>query len=77
MFRKVGLEAFCKFTACEHHATPAAFALQPDIRAETDNSPFVRATGMLFTQAQMIVELKVWEHVVKERMTGNNSPFGY
>ena len=77
MLRKIGLESFCKFTAGEHHASSAAFALQPDIRAETDNGPFIRATGMLFTQAQMIVQLEVWEHVVNERMTGNNSPFGY
>jgi len=77
MLRKVGFESFCKFTAGEHHASSAAFALQPDIRAEPDNRPLVRATGMLFTQAQMIVQLKVWEHVVNERMTGNNSLIGY
>jgi hypothetical protein len=77
MLCQVGFETFCKFTAGEHHASPAAFALQPDIRAETDNGPLVRTTGMLFTQAQMIVQLKVWEHVVNERMTGNNSLFGY
>ena len=77
MLGKIGLESFCKFTAGEHHASSTAFAFQPNIRAETDNGPFIRAAGMLFAQAQMIVQLKVWEHVLNKRMTGNNSPFGY
>src|SRR5215213_11451133 len=77
MLREVGFESFCKFTAGEHHAPATAFAFKSNIRAQADNGPLIRTTWMLFTQAQVIVQLKVWEHVLNERMTGNNSQSSY
>jgi hypothetical protein len=62
MFGEIGFESFGKFTAGEHDVASATFAVEPDIRAETGDSPFVGAARMLFTQAQVIVELEVGEH---------------
>jgi len=63
MFGEIGFEPFRKFAAGEHDAASAAFAFQPNIRAKTRDGPFVGAAGMLFAQAQVIVEAQVWEHV--------------
>lgn len=62
MLGQVGFESFGKFTPREHDVASAAFALEPDVCAETGDSPFVGAAGVLFTEAQVIVELKVGEH---------------
>jgi len=62
MFGKVGLETFGKFTPGKHNTSCAAFTLESDIRAETDHGPFVGAAGMLFAEAQVVVELQVGEH---------------
>jgi hypothetical protein len=56
---KVNFESLGKFTPCQQDAPPAAFAFQPDIRAETGNRPFVGAARMLFSQAEMIMETQV------------------
>jgi hypothetical protein len=62
VFGKVGFEPFGKFAPREHDAPSAAFALQPDVRAETRDGPFVGAAWMLFAQAQVVVEAEVGEH---------------
>jgi len=62
MFGEVGFESLCKFTPRQHHAPPAALALEPDIRTETRNGPFVRAARMLFAEPQVVVETEVGEH---------------
>lgn len=62
MFGEVGFEPFGKFTPREHDVASATFAVETNIRAETGDSPFVGAAGVLFTQTQVIVELKVGEH---------------
>jgi len=59
---EIGLEAACKFAAGKHDAPSAAFALKPDICAETDYGPLIGSTGMRLAQAQMIMELQVGEH---------------
>ena len=62
MSGEVGLESFCKFAPREHDASSTTFAFEPDIRTETRHCPFVGAAGMLFAQAQMVVDTEVREH---------------
>lgn len=62
-FGKVGLESFGKLPPREHHAPSAAHALQPDIRSQARHCPLVGAAGMLFAQAQVIVEAEVRQHL--------------
>jgi hypothetical protein len=56
MFGEIGFEAFGKFTPCKHNTSPASFAFESNIRAETCDGPFVGTARMLFAQAQVIVE---------------------
>ena len=63
MLGEVGFEPFGKLTPGKHNTSSAAFTLQPNIRAQARNSPFVGTAGMLFTKAQVVVELQVGEHV--------------
>jgi hypothetical protein len=62
MFGEVGFEAFRQLAPREHDAPTAAFALQPDIGAETRHDPLVRAARVRLTQSQKVVETKVGEH---------------
>jgi hypothetical protein len=62
VLRQVRLESLCQFAPGEQDAAPAALALEADIRAEARHRPFVRAAGMLFSQAEVIVESQVGEH---------------
>ncbi len=62
MFRQVGFESLCQFAPREHDPPTAAFALQSDIRAEACDRPFVGAAGVLFAEAEVIVEAEVGEH---------------
>jgi hypothetical protein len=62
VFGEIGFEPFGKFAPGKHNMAPATFAFESDIRAETCDSPFIRAARMLFTKAQVIVELQVGEH---------------
>ena len=62
MFSEIGFESLCKFAAREHDAPSAAFTFESNIRAETCDGPLVGAAGMLFTEAQVIVEVEVGEH---------------
>jgi len=59
MLGKVGFEPLGKFTPRQQDAPPTALAFEPDIRAETNNGPFVGTAWMLFSQAKMIVEMQV------------------
>ena len=59
MFSEVDFESLCKFAPRQHHAPSAAFAFQPNIRAETRDRPLIGATWMLFAEAQVVVEAKV------------------
>jgi hypothetical protein len=59
MLGKVGFESPGKFAPREQDAPSAAFAFQPDIRAKTDDGPFVGTARMLFSEAKMIVETQV------------------
>jgi hypothetical protein len=63
---QVGFEPFRQFTAGEHDAPSTAPALQPDVRAEAGDGPFVGAAWMLFAQAQVVVEAEVGEHICKD-----------
>jgi len=63
VFGKVGFEPFGKFTTGKHNVAPAAFAFEPDIRAKAYDVPFIGATRVLFAEAQVVVELKVREHI--------------
>jgi len=56
---KVGFESLGKLAPRQHDAPPAASAFESDIRAETCDSPLIRAAWMLFSQAKMIVETQV------------------
>jgi adenine phosphoribosyltransferase len=47
----------------EQDPSPAAFTFQPDVRAETDNGPFVGAAGVLLAQAQVVVQAEIGKHI--------------
>jgi len=64
VFGEIGFEPFGKFTAGQHDASSTAFTFEPDVGAEARDRPLIGATGMLFAQAQMIVELQVEEHIL-------------
>ena len=70
MFGEVDFESLCEFAPREHDAPSAAFAFQPNIRAETCDDPFIRAAGMLFAESQVIVEVEVRKHKseIEDRM---------
>ena len=59
MLCQVCFESFGKFTSGKHHPPATTFALEPDIRAETSDNPFVGATRMLFSEAELIIEAEV------------------
>jgi len=65
---EIDLESLREFPPREHDPPPAAFAFEPDIRAETRDRPFVGAARVRFAQPQVIVEAEVGEHGWKERM---------
>ena len=60
---KVDFQSPGKFTAREHDSSPAAFTFKPDIRAQARNDPFIRAARVLFSEAELIVEAEVREHI--------------
>jgi hypothetical protein len=59
---EIGFEPLGKFTAGKHDAASTTFTFQPNVRTKTRNSPLIGAAGMLFAQAQMIVESKIGQH---------------
>ena len=59
MLCKVRFQSLCQLTPCQHDTPAAAFAFQPDIRAETCDGPFVGAARVLLSKAEMIVETQV------------------
>jgi len=62
MFCQIGFESLCQFAPREHDSPSAPFTFQADVRAEACYRPFVGATGMLFAEAQVVVEVEVGEH---------------
>ena len=56
MLGKVGFESLGQLAPRQQNAPPAAFAFQADIRAKTNNGPFVGTAWMLLSEAEMIVE---------------------
>jgi hypothetical protein len=62
VFGEIGFEPFGKLTAGQQDAASAACAFQPDICAQARDHPLIRAAGVLFAQAQVIVEAQVGEH---------------
>jgi hypothetical protein len=64
VFSEISFQSFGKFTTGQHDAPSTALAFEPDVRAQARDRPFIGATGMLFAQAQMIVELQVEEHIL-------------
>jgi hypothetical protein len=62
MFRQVCLHTLRQFAAGEHDTMLAAFALQTNIRPETEHGPFIGPAWVRFPQAHMIVQLQIWKH---------------
>jgi hypothetical protein len=62
VFGEVGFKSLGKLATGEHDPSPAAFAFQADIRAETNNGPFIGTAGVLLAQAQVIVQAKIGKH---------------
>ena len=62
VFGEIGFEPFGKFAPGKHNMASTTFAFEPNICAEACDGPFIGATRMLFAEAQVIVELQVWEH---------------
>lgn len=56
MLGKVGFESLGQLAPRQQNAPPAAFTFQPDIRAKTNDGPFVGTAWMLLSKAEMIVE---------------------
>jgi hypothetical protein len=63
VYGEIGLEPLCEFASGEHDTPSAAFAFQPNIRAQTRDGPFVGTARMLFAETQMIVEAEIGKHV--------------
>jgi hypothetical protein len=59
MFSEVDFKSLCKLAPREHDTPSAALAFQPNIRAETRDSPLIGPTWMLFAESQVVVEAKV------------------
>lgn len=59
MLCQVCLQSFCQLTPCQHNAPAAAFALEPDVCAQTSDSPLVRTARVLLSETKMIVETQV------------------
>jgi hypothetical protein len=62
MLGEIGFKPFGKFASSKHNTPSATFTLESNIRAKTNHGPFIGAAGMLFTEAQVVVELQVGEH---------------
>jgi hypothetical protein len=56
---EIRFQSLCQLTPRQHDATSAAFAFQPDIRAEPGNGPFVGAARVLLPEAEVIVDTQV------------------
>jgi hypothetical protein len=56
---QIGFESFGELAPRQHDTPPTTFALEPDIRAQACDRPFIGATWMLLSEAEMIVEAKV------------------
>jgi hypothetical protein len=56
VFGEVGFESLGELTTGKHDSSPTAHTFQTNVRAETDNGPFIGTAGMLFAQAQVIVQ---------------------
>jgi hypothetical protein len=63
MVGEICFETLGKLTPGQHDSPATAFALQANVRAETDNGPFIGATGVLLAQAQVIVQAKIRKHI--------------
>ncbi len=59
MLGKVRFEPFGKLPPCQQDSPPAACAFEPDICAQARDNPLEGTAGMLFSQAQVIVETQV------------------
>jgi hypothetical protein len=56
---QVGFESLGKLTSREHNTPATAFAFEADIRTQACNGPLIGAAGMLFSEAEMIVQMEV------------------
>ncbi len=59
MLGQVCLQSFCQLTPRQQDAPAAASALETDVRAQACDSPLVRTTRMLLSEAEVIVEAQV------------------
>ena len=55
LLRQVRLQPLGQFAARQQHAMLAGIAFQADIRTEAHHRPLIRAAGMWFSQAYLIV----------------------
>jgi hypothetical protein len=63
VFGEVGFEPFGKLTTGQHDPSSAAPAFQANVRAETDDGPFIGTAGVLLAQSQVIVQAKIRKHL--------------
>jgi hypothetical protein len=59
MLCQIGFQSLGQLTPSQHDTSPAALAFEPDVRAQACDNPFIGATGVLFPEAEMIVQAKV------------------
>ena len=59
MLGQVGFESLGKFTPCQQDAPPTASTFESDIRAKACDGPLVGTARVLFSEAEMIVEMQV------------------
>jgi hypothetical protein len=63
--REIDLQPPCELAPSQQHPVAAALALKTDVRAETYNSPLEGTARMRFTQPEHIVQLEVYQHMLR------------
>jgi hypothetical protein len=64
VFGEVGFDSLGEFTTSQHDPSSATPAFQANVRAETDNGPFIGTARVLLAQAQMVVQAKIGKHII-------------
>jgi hypothetical protein len=56
---QIGFESFGELTPCQQDVPSAAFAFEPDIRAQAYDRPLIRSTWVLFSESEMVIKAQV------------------